>query len=582
MEKTKGKSNKVNVKMIIAIIIIMIAILGVLKIVERNRRSYEVESVEEYKYFVLKQNNKFGVIDAKGNTIIEPKYTEVIIPNPSKDVFVCKQEDTSKVYNSKNKELYTKYDSIDAIELKNIASDLMYEKSILKVQKDNKYGLIDFSGKEILKTDYSSIEALPYKEGEVLVQRDNKYGIVNMKGTEIIKCEYDKISADNYYTNNDEYKYSGYIVGNKTQEGYRYGFINSEGNKILDNEYNEISRITEIKDNNNIYLISAKNGQYGLTKNGKEITSNEYQSMTYEIDRDLIIVEKSQKYGAISIEGKTIIPVQYDEINVNGLYMYANNTSGVTVFDEKGKEVNISTNSYKYSTDNEKYFITINNSENEAKYGIVDKNGNQIVDEKYSYIGYLFADYFIASDKNRNLGIIDSNENIKLEFKYSSIQKITDKNIVQASINGSELTIIYTNYLEKSGEMENAYIQSYDDYIKLYNENEAKYFDNNGNELKNTQIFTNNKLLVKNEDGKYGFTDKNGNIKVECTYDNATEFNKYGFAGVKQDGRWGIIDEDGHVILTPTYSIEYFEPDFIGKYYKVVYGFGEFYYTDEE
>lgn len=579
--KRRTKESKINLKNIIIGLILILAVYGLIQLVTKHTNVYDVEKIEDYKYFVLKQKGKYGVIDAKGNIIVESKYTDVVIPNPSKDIFVCKENEKCKVINSKNKELYTKYENIDAIELKNIASDLMYEKSILKFQKNGKYGLVDFNGKEVLAANYTSIEALPYREGTVLIKKDDKCGVANMKGAEIIKCEYDKIAIDNYYTDTDKYKYSGYIVGNKTQDGYRYGYISCKGKKLLNNEYNEITRITEIKDNNNVYLISAKNGQYGLTKNGKEVTSNEYQSMTYESDVNLIIVEKNQKYGAVDTEGKEIIPIKYDEINVNGLYMYAKDSLGTIVLDSNGKEVNINSNSYKYSTENEKYFITIINSEGEGKYGVVDKNGNKIIEEKYSYMGYLFGDYFIASNEDKKLGIIDSNENIKVDFKYNSIQKIQNKNIVQATISDTGITEIYDNYIEKSAEMEKGRIQKYDEYIKLYNDDEVKYFDNNGKELTNSQVFTNNKLIVKQENRGYGFADKNDNTKVECIYDNATEFNKYGFAGVKENDKWGVIDENGNVILEPYYYLNQTEPDFIGKYYKVTYGFGEFYYTDD-
>ena len=272
--KRRTKESKINVKNIIIGLILILAVYGLIQLVTKNTSVYDVEKIEDYKYFVLKQNGKYGVIDAKGNIIIESKYTDLIIPNPSKDIFVCKEDGKSKVINSKNKELYTKYENIEAIELKNIASDLMYEKSILKFQKNGKYGLVDFNGKEVLAANYTSIEALPYREGTVLIKKDDKCGVANMKGAEIIKCEYDKIAIDNYYTDTDKYKYSGYIVGNKTQDGYRYGYINCKGKKLLNNEYNEITRITEIKDNDNVYLISAKNGQYGLTKNGKEHQMN--------------------------------------------------------------------------------------------------------------------------------------------------------------------------------------------------------------------------------------------------------------------------------------------------------------------
>ena len=49
-------------------------------------------------------------------------------------------------------------------------------------------------------------------------------------------------------------------------------------------------------------------------------------------------------------------------------------------------------------------------------------------------------------------------------------------------------------------------------------------------------------------------------------YDEITEINQYGFAGIKKDGKWGVINKDGEVILEPTYESNSINPVFIGKY----------------
>lgn len=570
------------VLVIVAIIILIISIGFIItKNVTKSRREYNIEQVENYNYFILKQNNKFGVIDTNGKILIESKFDSLIMPNPSKAIFICKNDNNTIVLNDKGEEIFKEYKNIDAIRLKNIASDLMYEKSVLKFESDGKYGLINLDGKQILKPDYNSIEGLSYKEGELLVQKDEKCGIVNIKGNELVKCEYDKISVDNYYTEENNYKYAGYIVGIKTEEGYRYGYINVNGKLLLDTQYNEISRITDIKDDKNIYLISAKNGQYGLTKNGEKLTDNEYQSMTYNPNMNVIVVEKSKKYGVINLSGKVIVPIEYNQIDINGMYMYATKEQGTVVFDSEGNEAKINVDLVRIKTENENYIITINTKNGQTNYGVIDKQGKQIIEEEYSYIEYLFENYFIASNKEGKLGIIDSKDNQKVELKYDAVQRISNKNMVQTIQSDIKTTQIYSDKLEKVCEMTNANIDRQENYVKIYNDTEIKYFDNTGNQLKNTDIFTGNELFAKEENGKYGFADKIGNIKIECKYDKVTEFNKYGFAGIKQNGKWGIINKEGIVIVEPVYEItNQIEPDFIGSYYKVTYGFGEFYYTD--
>ena len=49
-----------------------------------------------------------------------------------------------------------------------------------------------------------------------------------------------------------------------------------------------------------------------------------------------------------------------------------------------------------------------------------------------------------------------------------------------------------------------------------------------------------------------------------------------------KENKWGVIDEKGNIILEPTYTIEESneDPEFIGKYYRVYYGYGESYFTN--
>ncbi len=111
---------------------------------------------------------------------------------------------------------------------------------------------------------------------------------------------------------------------------------------------------------------------------------------------------------------------------------------------------------------------------------------------------------------------------------------------------------------------------------------QIKYFDYDGNELLARNLFINNKLYTSYNGEKWGFIDKNDNTVVECKYDRVTEFNEYGFAGICENNKWGVIDENGNIVQEPIYKIDETnsEPEFLGKYYKVYYGYGESYYTN--
>lgn len=291
-------------KVLIAILILCAVIVG-LFIVKNSiidNADYNIEKITEFNYFIFKDEEEYGVIDRSGNIIIEAKYEEVIIPNPEKDIFICQNQNNTSILNASNQELFTNYEETLPIKLKNVASSLSYEKSVLKFKKDGLYGLIDFEGNVIAKNIYTSIENLQPTEGKFLVEKDGKKGIIDLNGNTLVKTKYDDIMSDGYYTDEDGYKKSGFIVSNKTDDGYRYGYINYKGKTVLENKYNEITRIS--KDDKNIFLIVSENGQQGFYKNSKKIINHEYVSISYDDNIDLLIVQKNKKYGVNTLERK--------------------------------------------------------------------------------------------------------------------------------------------------------------------------------------------------------------------------------------------------------------------------------------
>ena len=567
------------VGIIVAVVIVLIvASIIAYHFIKKAGREYEIEAVKDYQYFILKNNNQSGVINRNGDILVEPNYEEVKIPNPEKAVFVCYEENDSKVLNQNNEEIFSEYEIVEPIRLKNIESDLMYEKSVLKYYQNGKYGLIDFDGKKICEPIYESIESLPYKEGELLVTQNGKTGVINIKGNLMVEINYNSIEVDGYYLDDNGYKEAGYITSITTNEGYRYGYVNKDGKVILNNEYNEITRVNDIENSKDIYLICAKNGQYGVLKNKEEVLKNEYQSIRYDKTNNLFVVEKSKKFGASDINGNIIIEPTYNQIDITGNYLYAENDQGTVMFNNNGTEANINTNVAILNTENEKYKIKIDN-EKGSKYGVINESGEQVIEEKYSYIEYLYDNYFIVSNENSKLGIVDSKDQAKVEIKYDSLQKVEGTDLIQTKISSTDVTELYDKNFNKILQMTNATVEQKENYIIISNDVETKYFNNQGKELTNKEVYPNNSIYAKQENGLWGFEKRDGSLVVECKYDKVTELNSYGFASVLKDGKWGAVDKDGKEVVAPTYELEDV-PTFIGKYYQVIYGFGETYFTN--
>ena len=91
------------------------------------------------------------------------------------------------------------YESIEAININTISSNIPYEKTVLKYKENGLYGIMDLDGKKITDSIYDEISSIDYKEGCLKVKVEGKYGIINIKGTEIVKPEYDLVLADGYY-----------------------------------------------------------------------------------------------------------------------------------------------------------------------------------------------------------------------------------------------------------------------------------------------------------------------------------------------------------------------------------------------
>lgn len=570
---------------ILSIILILILIVGFISIYlwKKSDSSYEIEKVTEIKYNLINENKKYGVIDETGKIVIEPKYDIIQIPNPSKPVFICMhdyninlQQYETEVFDNKGNKIFTEYDSVQALPTESTWDGIPFEKSVLKYKRNNKYGLITLENKVITEPIYDSIKAINYKEGMLLVEKDKKYGAINIKGKIIIKPEYDQISIDNYYNSETMYKASGFIVKKKNEDSYKYGYINSKGKMLLPPEYTEISRINEIIDDKNVYLLVLKEGQAGVVKNNKVVLDFEYEDISYNLFNNMFIIQRNSKSGIADIKGKVIIQPEYDSIMFGGIYVNAIKDGEVTVLDINGKKLDNNNIYAKLPTTNPNYYITIDKNE---IYRIVDKDNNIKIENNYTYIEHIKDDYFIIYKNGKN-GIIDLSGKSIADLKYNSIFKISGTEIVQANTNSTNNITLLNKEMKIVCNMNNANIEKKENYVVIYSKDDMKYFDYSGNEISYKNLYPNNKLYAKKINGKWGFIDKADKLIIQNEYEMVTEFNNYGFAGIKKDGKWGVVNSEGTIIQEPIYELKWENPSFIGKYYKVQ-AWGEQYYSSQ-
>lgn len=578
-KKTKNNSGLLKIIVLIAIIVaISIAVVNNIN----NGKKISQEDVKEYNYFITTINGKSGVIDKTGKIIINPEYDYIQIPNPSKPVFIAlfdynkdTQEYNSKVLNEKGKEILTSYKNVQAIPNNNTSSANSYLTSILKYKQDDKYGIITIDGKTVTKPVYESIDVLEYKDEVLKVKQNDKFGLIDINGDIIIKPEYNSIATDSYYNQSSKYQKAGYIVNVVTEQGYRYGYINSQGKQVLDTMFTNVKRITEVKDDNNTYLITYKNGQAGLLKNGQTVIENEYEDISYDVTNNILVLQKNAKQGVYDLAGNMILPIQYDNIETMGTLINATKDGKLMVFNVSGTVQD--ENSLKAMYPENNYYITVDRN---GKYGVADQNKNSIINNEYNYIEYAFDKYFIAT-KNEKIGVIDETGNIVIPIENSIVQNINGTKIIQIINSETNVSDIYNSKMEKVLSQSDLRIYLKENYIKLVSADDIKYIDYDGN-LKNAQeIFTNNTVFAKKENGKWGYVDRSGNTVVDYKYEFATNINEYGYGAVKQNGKWGVVNAQGQLIKEAVYTLDDIEPYFIGEYYQVSNIYEIPYYSNE-
>nr|MCR5146971.1 WG repeat-containing protein [Clostridia bacterium] len=565
---------------------IVFAIVLVTIIINVNKTpnlDYQLEEVKEINYMVVMDNNKYGVINKNGDVLIEPYYDEVQIPNPSKPLFICmydydvdKNQYKIKVFNDKKEQILYQYVVVEAIPLNSGISPIPYEKSVLKFKEKDKYGLIDFNGKVIAKAKYDDIQSFDYNEGLLLVKKHDKYGIININGVTVVKEKFDKIESDAYYEEGSNYKKSGYIVAMKKGDSYKYGFISNKGKKILDTKFDQIARLKDTAKNDDIYLVAFEKGKAGFYKNNKKILKNEYEDIGYDDNNNCLILQQNGKQGLADFNGNVTIEIKYDNIYISGRYVNAQDGNNIDIYDYTTKK------KMKYpdvvginQTASKKYSIAIMKND---KFRVFDSILSELKEEEYDSLEFAYDNCFITF-KDGKFGIVDSKGNKVIDFKYNLIQKIPNSNVIEA-INNDKNTIDFISDGKVVLSTNNSQMYIKDKYIVVESNNNRSYLDYNGNVVENKDVLK-NELYASRKGKKWGFVNENGEYVINPTYDFVTEFNEYGFAGVKKDGKWGSINLKGEIIIEPTYVIDLDSPNFIGQYYENYVMYGESYFTNK-
>lgn len=468
---------KLNIKKVIATalifaVIIMLIVMGA-TVPKEAEPKVEVKMVTN-SYKAVYTSGKWGVINSKGEIVVSPTYDEmIVIPNDRQPLFICQKDvDLDKgtyksiAINDKSEQQFAQYDNVEIIQ--NIDNDgqVFYYDNTLKVEKEKKYGLINFDGKELLPCEFDSIDTVKYLKNSLITSKNGKIGLVDNGGNIIIDNEFAEIQA---LTTKYE---DGYIV--KNIEG-KFGVINYNKKKVLECKYDAVMNVA----GSNMYVVKEDNNTELINANGEVILKNKFEEAV-SIDNENIVIKKDDKYGIIAKNGDAKVAANFQLLK----YLFDGN--------------------YLAKKDN--------------KYGIINLNNETIIDFIYKNITYMNeAGCIIAKEENGNTNIMNTQFEVKCKGIVSEINSKYKFIKVRENDNYK-----YYNFKLEEKSVQDVYPAN---TLYLAKQNGKYGFVNKkGIEIVNylyddaTEQNDYGYAAVK-KDGKWGVIDSTGKVVVEPTYE---------------------------------------------------------------
>ena len=433
---------KLNLKkvfaVIMAIVVIILLIIGIQKLLTKKNNTSGV--ITSSSYYTSFKDDKWGVINSNGDTVIDPSYQElIVIPNSKKDVFLCtyavNYEDgtyKTKALNSKNQEILQGYEQIEPVA--NYDGDsVWYEENMLKIEKDMAYGLIDLDGNEIIPAQYEEISVMQSVDHALKVKKDGKYGLVNYSNQTILEPQYDDID--------DVHGSNLYVV---TVEGTKK-IIDKDGQDIITKGFDNVVSISEME-TENAGIVFEKEKKYGfMSLTGEIIIEPTYDNLV-ETSTGKLIAKQDNKYGIIDTAKTEIYPFGEETITYNkkaDIYIIEDEGLNAKILNKDLEEklsgilldIDTEKNYIKMRVQDEyKYYnfqfeekqaseiLTSNTlflSKKDGKYGFVDKDGKVVVDYQYDDATEQNVDGYVSVKKDGKWGSIDRQGKVVVEPTYN-------------------------------------------------------------------------------------------------------------------------------------------------------------------
>lgn len=385
-----------------------------------------------------------------------------------------------------------------------------------------------------------------YNNGLYIVRKDNDeegtyaYGVVNDGGTVYIPVEYDRIEFTNEYGAYEDNVY-------KCEKNGKWGLVSSTNGTLLPCEYNSLSN-----KGNGIWR-TFKNGKYGYVQLNRlsSITTLIpciYESLGDYSSGSYIHATLKGKKGMIDNKNKIIIPFEYSSVSnpchtSNGssiVWVEKNGKHGIYSYD--GKEIQ--------PCDIDKaYTLTGNNYATELSYtdcpstdyiyigrnrltGVISGSTFEtIIPCMYEYLSPIKTGKAFYKS-NGKWGIIDTNNKTIQLAIYNNVE-IDSSNLSEQNM--PSMAFQSNMYVQSNGKV-GMLKSNGEDFIPVKYDSLGVYSDD---------------MLVAKVGDKYGFLNEYGKETVPFIYPQAHDYSEGLAAVVNDNGKYLFIDKLGNVAIKP-------------------------------
>lgn len=389
------------------------------------------------------------------------------------------------------------------------------EELLIPYYENGRWGFCDKNKNIIIPCQYQ--EASFFYNGLAPVVKDYKYGYIDKKGNVIVPFIYDYAIEFNNGV--------GRVAVMKSFNKALYAYVNTSGKKIVPVEYEELPEFKE-------GYLWINNQFYDTLGNIIPFEAEFVHPFSNGLARFRKKVGNDELYGFVDKTGKIVIPPQFDIANdfsedIAAVWNKKNekwgfiNKSGKLITNYQYSWIQFVYERYKFKNG---YCIVGKSQGDYNLYGLIDKNGKEIIPCKYTTVEIFSNDLAVIS-LNYKFGYVDKKGKIVIPCKFDDAYSFI-KDVAFVKVDDKYGLIDRKSNFILKPKYHSVYLLNY-----------------------------NNILAIVELDKKFGLIDFQGNEIVPTIYDNIDP-NGFSFdlLAVCKNNKWGYINSKGKEIIPCKYD----------------------------